>query len=175
MTYLFTFLGLIAIFLNKGNKRAICVIYVCGMLSEELTSQVYHYFAILDDYWDFNYMTIGAIDLMTLAVMTRFYDRDFVMVFPLVFLMSVANVTIVIEWYLMSGTIFWDNTTNIIPTLSCLLLIILFGESDGCNRVIRHLRTKLLGRVFEYADNSVWIQPSTWDIQEMERGKRKCQ
>jgi len=147
----FFVLGGMAASLNSHNKRYICWVYMAGITIEHVALGLFHYFGVFYDYWDFYYGTIGVIDLITLAAMLWVFHSDYFVALLAVSLMAVANVTIVFEWSLLKSTFFFDRSEHLLPMLNGLLLLVLFGMSDGIHRIIDNSRKRLLGRIFKYA------------------------
>jgi hypothetical protein len=148
MTYLFMVLGLLAVPLSRSKKRWVCVLYVFGLLLEEGVYRLYVHYGILDSHWENFYLGIGLTDLSILALMTYCYHKDYVLVYPLIFLMVCVNVIIPMEWVLMHSDSVHSIRIVTLQVLNFALLLILFGRSDGFIRLLDKLRTRLLSHSF---------------------------
>lgn len=170
MTYLFMVLGLLAVPLSRSKKRWVCGLYVLGLLLEEAVYRLYVHYGVLDSHWENFYLGIALIDLSILALMTYCYQKDYVLVYPLIFLMVCVNVIIPTEWVLMHSDSVHSIRIGTLQALNFALLLILFGRSDGTLRILDNLHTRLLSHSFEPADNLLRLDTGKTNRKEMERG-----
>ena len=172
-TYLFMLLGLLAIPLSRSNKRWICVLYVLGLLLEEAVYRVYVQHGILEEQWALFYLCIALVDITILALMTHCYHRDYILAYPVIFLMVCVKATIPMEWVLMHSTSVWSISENALQALNFALLLILFGRSDGILRLITSIRHRLLSNSIEHSQYRIRLEPSEGNTQKMETGTCK--
>ena len=173
MTYLFMVLGLLAVHLSRSKKLWICVLYVLGLLLEEAVWGVYVHYGILEGQWELFYLCIALTDITILALMTHCYHRDYVLVYPLIFLMVCVNATIPLEWVLIHSTSVWSISETALQALNFALLLILFGRSDGTLRLITSIRHRLLSNSIEHSQYRIRLEPSEGNTQKMETGTCK--
>ena len=163
-------LGLLAVLLSRSNKRWVCVLYVLGLLLEEAVYRLYTHYGVLDSHWENFYMGVALVDLIILVLMTYCYDRAYLLVYPVIFLMVCVNATIPLEWVLIKSSFIWSISENALHYLNFALLLILFGRSDGLIRILDSLHTRLLSHSFEPADNLLRVDTGKANNQKMERG-----
>jgi len=170
MTYSFMVLGLIAVLLSRSNKRWVCVLYVLGLLLEEAVYRVYVHYGILEGQWEMFYLCIALTDITILALMSHCYHRDYVLVYPLIFLMVCLNAIIPMQWVLMHSDYLHSIRIGTLEALNFALLLILFGRSDGILRILDKLHTGLLSHSFEPADDLLRMDLSKANSKKMEKG-----
>jgi len=168
--YVCIFLGLVAASLSVSKKRYLCVLYAVGIGLEYAIYRLYVHYGILDSHWENFYLGIGLTDLSILALMTYCYHRDYILVYPLIFLMVCVNVIIPMEWVLMHSDSVHSVRIGTLQALNFALLLILFGRSDGFIRLLDKLRTRLLSHSFEPADNLLRVHSGEKISEKMERG-----
>jgi len=137
--YAFALLGFIAIFLNHGNKRWICLFYVAGLCLEEVVYQIYIYADILEDYWESYYQCLSLVDFGTVLAMYYFLHPDYKPILYLLCLMVAVNVIVFVE-PLVTGTVFvWEMRVQTLENLNYAVLLIMFGRSHGFSRIMDKL------------------------------------
>jgi len=166
-------LGLLAVILSRSKKRWLCVLYVIGLLLEEAVYRLYVHYGVLDSHWENFYLGIALTDLSILALMTYCYHRDYVLVYPLIFLMVCVNVIIPMEWVLMHSDSVHSVRVGTLQALNFALLLILIGRSDGTLRLITEIRHRLLSHSIEHSHYRVCVESTNGSTQEMERGTCK--
>ena len=167
------FLGIVAASLGASKKRYLCLLYVSGIALEAAIRNLYDHYGILEDQWEMFYLCIAMSDLIILSLITHCYHRDYILVYPLIFLMVCLNATIPLEWVLIHSTSVWSISETALHALNIALLLILFGKSDGTLRLITEIRHRLLSNSIEHSNYRVCVEPSEGSAQEMERGKFK--
>ena len=173
MTFLLMLLGLLAVPLSRSNKRLICVLYVVGLLMEEAVYRVYVHYGILEGQWEMFYLCIALTDITILALMSHCYHRDYVLVYPLIFLMVCLNAIIPMQWVLMHSDSVHSVRVGTLEALNFALLLILFGRSDGILRLITSIRHRLLSNSIEHSQYRIRLEPSEGNTQKMETGTCK--
>lgn len=168
--YICICLGLVAASLSVSKKRYLCVLYVLGIALEYAIYYLYVHYGVLDSHWENFFMGIGLTDLSVLALMTYCYDRDYILVYPLIFLMVCVNVIIPMEWVLMHSDSVHSIRIGTLQALNFALLLILFGRSDGFIRILDKVHTRLLSHSFEPANNLLRLDTGKTNRKEMERG-----
>jgi len=153
VTFYFMAAGVLAVFLNSGNKRAICLIYVIGLLIEEAVYQWFTYLGIFGIYWDFFYSTIVLVDLLVIGLMIDYWHRDYEPVYYLIFSMILINASIIPEWVWMDSTVVLDMSERALHALNIALLFILYGKSDGIIRILGSIRAGLFRYRYKPAIN----------------------
>lgn len=144
LIYLFLILAILAAILSRSNKRSICVVYVVGLCLELLLGALYGRFDLFERYWDHYYLGITLVCLFTLSFMSYCYHKDYFLVYPLIFLMLLINGMIVPEWILMGTTYILSISKDALEVLNVVLLLILFGMSDGTLRLLDDLWLRIL-------------------------------
>ena len=150
-------LGALAGLLSASNKRYLCWVFVMGNVMEYAIYYVYVYYGVLESHWELFYLGIALIDLSMLSLMTYCYHRDYILVYPLIFLMVCVNAIISPLWILMESNYIWSISEDALHGLNFALLLILFGRSDGALRVLENFYTTSMGqsmvRVFQLSRN----------------------
>lgn len=138
--------GALAALLSVSNKRYLCWVFVMGNVMEYAIYYIYAYYGVLDSHWELFYLGIALIDFSMLSLMTYCYHRDYILVYPLIFLMVCVNAIIAPLWILIESDYIWSISEDALHALNFALLLILFGRSDGTLRLLDNVYTTSMGK-----------------------------
>jgi len=152
MIYSFIVFGLVAGYMTNGAGRAICVLYCFGLAGELAVSELYDSFGLLPAWWGNYYLSIALIDLITLLMMSWSYNRKYLLVYQVMFIMVIVNAIIPPEWALFGTTYIQSNSGDSLLALNIIVLLVLLVNSNG-HRILDRFTNKLRGG---HMEGGIW-------------------
>lgn len=154
MTYVFMVFGLLALLFNQGRKREFCAVYLFGLVLEEAADFLFVKFINRD--WVNYYLIMATIDIFVMSLFLRVFHKSYVLVYPIFFIMFLANAMIVREADTTGSHFAYAVRLHILHPLNILILVLFFGADNGFKRIFNYIRSPRVSLGRAYYALGIW-------------------
>jgi len=138
----FILLAFLAAILTPSKAKYIALLYCAGLMAEMGVSALYEAYGLLPGWWSNYYLGISLIDLITLLCMSWCYNRKYLLVYQVMFIMVIVNAIIPVEWALFGSVVIQSHSGGMLQALNIIVLLVLLVNSNGY-RILHRFNNKL--------------------------------